>query len=72
MTKQLKSVSNFCDAVEYDIESLMSYCSEKREVFMKYTKVIYFNLKAFTHESRRWIETILRNYAFKTGYISSS
>lgn len=69
---KLKSVSNFCDAVEYDIESLMSYCSEKREVFMKYTKVIYFNLKAFTHESRRWIETILRNYAFKTGYISSS
>lgn len=69
---KLKSVSNFVDAVEYDIESLMSYCSEKRTVFLKYTKVIYYNLKAFTHDARRWIETILRNYAYKTDYRPAS
>ena len=69
---KLKSVSNFCDAVDYDIESLMSYCSDVRTIFMKYTKVIYYNLKAFTHDGRRWIETILRNYAYHSGYQASS
>lgn len=69
---KLKSVSNFVDAVDYDIEALMSYCEDKRVVFLKYTKVIYYNLKAFTHEGRRWIETILRNYAHKSDYRPAS
>lgn len=68
---RLKTVSNFVEAVEYDIEAILSYCSDKKVVIGKYAKSIYFDFKNFTSHARRWVEMILRSYAAAMEYAPS-
>lgn len=66
---KLKSVSDFCEAVEYDIFALVSGCKRLRKVFGRYASVWYYDLHKFGHWSRTVIEKILKDYAKKQGYI---
>lgn len=68
---KLNTLSNFCEAMTFDIFALVSYCSEKREVIGRYAKTIYFNINKFPRNARRHIEILLRNYAFSKNYIPS-
>jgi len=68
---KLNTVSNYCEAVDYDIFSIVSYCKKVRKVVTKYALITYFELKEFTHNARKWIEKILKDYSLKQGYIPS-
>lgn len=69
---KLSTVSDFCDAVEYDIFAIVSFCSDVKKVIGKYATSYYFQLKNFSHNARSWIERILRKYALDNGYVPAS
>lgn len=69
---KLKSISNFCEAVDYDIFSIVSYAKEKKQVIGKYATSIYFEIKSMVGNARKWISKILKDYSVKQGYIPSS
>lgn len=69
---KLNTISNFCEAVEYDIFAIVSYCSKIKKVIGKYATSIYFSIKDFEGHSRKWIELILKKYANDNNYIPSS
>lgn len=68
---KLKRVTDFCEAVEYDIFSIVSHATEKKKKFYKYATVWYFEIKSLLGNARQWIEKILRGYASELGYIPS-
>lgn len=68
---KLKTVSNFCDAVKYDIFAIISHCKDKKKIVGKYWTVFMFELKNFANTARKWIEMILKDYSKQQGYIPS-
>lgn len=68
---KLNKISNFCEAVQYDIFAIVSYSSKIKKVIGKYATSIYFEIKSMSHEARKWIEIILKDYSKKQGYIPS-
>lgn len=68
---KLNSVSDFCEAVDYDVYSLVLKSKEIHEIVFKWAKIIYFEIKSFYHRERAFIEQLLTNYAKKTGYLPS-
>lgn len=69
---KLKSVSNFCEAVEYDIFSIISYVDDVKKVVLKYCTMFYFEISTMRGNARKWIEFLLKKYAAGMGYQSSS
>lgn len=69
---KMKSVTNFCEAVKYDLFSIVSFCKDVKKVFMKYATVYYFDLQQETGKIRQWFEMILKDYSKKQGYIPAS
>lgn len=65
---KLKTVSDFCEAVPFDIFSIVSYCSDTKKIIGKYWTVILFELKNFSSSARKWIEMILKDYSKRMGY----
>lgn len=65
---KLKSVSNFCEAVDYDIFSIISWADEVKKVVLKYTTMYYFELSKMRGKARQWIEFLLKKYATDVGY----
>ena len=66
---KLKSVSNFCGAIEYDIFAVVSWFKEQKTIIGKYATVIYFEIKSCIGGPRIFIEKLLKDYAKKQGYI---
>jgi hypothetical protein len=69
---KLSSVSNFCEAVEYDIFSIVSYCKEKKVFQSKYAKTIYFEISTMTGNARKWLEMILKKHAKEHHYLPAN
>lgn len=69
---KLKSVSNFCEAVEYDIFSIISFADDVKRVVLKYCTMFYFELSTMRGHARKWIEFLLKNYARDSGYIPAT
>lgn len=69
---KLKSVSNFCEAVEYDIFSIISFADDVKKVVLKYCTMFYFELSTMRGHARKWIEFLLKNYARDSGYIPAT
>jgi hypothetical protein len=68
---KLNSVSDFCEAVDYDIYSIVLKAKKIKEISFRWAKIIYFEIKSFYHRERAFIERLLTNYARKTGYLPS-
>lgn len=69
---KLKKISNYCDAVKYDIFAIVSYCEKVKKVIGKYATSIYFEIKEMSGNPRKWIEIILKDYSKKQGYIPAT
>lgn len=66
---KLNTISNYCDAVDYDIFSIVSHSKDYKEYLVDYAKVIFFEIKTMTGNARKWIEILLKDYSKKQGYI---
>lgn len=66
---KLKTISNFCEAVEYDIFSVVSGSKKIFKVFGKYATSIYFEINSMVGTYRKFIEMLLKDYSKKQGYI---
>lgn len=69
---QLKTVTNFCEAVDYDIFAIVSYASKTRKVYLQYATCIFFEIKEMAGSARKWLEMILKDYSKKQGYIPAT
>lgn len=65
---KLKAVSDFCEAVKYDIFAIVSYCADFFEVQMTYAKVIFFDIEQSVGNPKDWLNLILRKYAKRQRY----
>lgn len=65
---KLKTVSNFVEAVKYDIFSIISHSKKIKKIVGKYATSYYFEIKTMSGNARKWIELILRNYAKEKNY----
>lgn len=68
---KLNTISNFCEAVKYDIFSIVSHCKKVKKIIGKYAISYYFEIKDISGNARKWIEMILKDYSKKQGYIPS-
>lgn len=66
---KLKTISNFCEAVEYDIFAVVSVSKKIFKVFGKYATSIYFDINSMVGAYRKFIEILLKDYSKKQGYI---
>lgn len=69
---KLNKISNFCEAVEYDIFAIVSYAKEFKKIVGRYATSIYFEIKSLYNTPRMWIEKILKDYSKKQGYIPAN
>lgn len=69
---KLKSVSNFCEAVQYDIFAIVSHAKECKKIIGQYATSYYFEIKSMVGSSRKWVEKILKDYSKQQGYIPSN
>jgi len=69
---KLNSISNFCEAVTYDIFSIVSHAKEYRKFLTDYAVVILFEIKSMAGNARKWIEILLKDYSKKQGYIPAA
>lgn len=68
---KLNTVSNFCDAVKYDLFALVSHAKKVKKVITKYAICYFFEIHTLSGNPRKWIEMLLKKYAFEKGYIPS-
>lgn len=69
---KLKTVTDFCEAVEYDIFSVIETAKRMRTKFYKYVRVYYFDIFNLSGWCRKFVEILLKDYAKKQGYIPST
>lgn len=69
---KLKTISDFCEAVTYDIFAIVSHADKARKVIGKYATSIYFEVRSMKGTARKWIELILKSYANTQGYRPAS
>lgn len=69
---KLDSVSDFCDAVDYNLYALFSHVKEKKKCFFKYCSVIYFELTQIKGKIRYFLDKLLRDYSRIQGYIPAT
>lgn len=68
---KMNTISNYCEAVDYDIFSIVSFSENVRTIFMTYAKIVFFEIKTMRGNARVWIEKLLKDYSIKQGYIPS-
>lgn len=66
---KLNTISNFCEAVEYDIFSLINSAKEVRKHIGKYAICYYFEVKKQVGFVRKFMEKLLKDYSVKQGYM---
>ena len=69
---KLNKISDFCEAVNYDIFAIASYCSDLKIVQHKYTKIFYFELAKTFGTAKDWFDKILSDYSTRQGYIPAT
>lgn len=69
---KLNTVSNFCEAVEYDLFAMLDGVKSIKKVFHKYAMIVYFDIKSLFGDVRKFIEILLKDYSKRQGYIPSS
>lgn len=65
---KVNSISNFIEATEYDITAIVTSAKNIKRYFAKFATVIYFEMFDLPDYCRRYLEPLLRNHAFSTGY----
>lgn len=60
---KLDKISNFCEAVNYDIFALISYGEKVLKLTHKYCTVYYFEIFTMPKRVKDYIDKLLRNYA---------
>lgn len=68
---KLNSVSDFCEAVEYDIFQLISKIKGVKQHLGKWARTFYFDFSNCVEFEFIWINKILKNYAKKQGYFET-
>lgn len=66
---KLSKVSNFCEAVKYDIFAIVSYAKSKLTLYNRYSSSTYFEIMSMPKKAKKWIEKILKGYANDKEYI---
>lgn len=69
---KLNTVTNFCEAVEYDIFAVISFAKSLKTKSLKYAKMFFFDIHSLPPRARKFIEKLLKSYAFDLGYVPSS
>lgn len=65
---KVNCITNFCEAVDYNLFEIVKSAKKFRSFFAKYATVYYFEISTLGKSSRILVEKLLRNYAFSTGY----
>ena len=65
---KLNSVSDFCEAVEYDIFALVSQIKEVRQHLGRWARTFYYDFNKCVEFEYRWLRKILYDYGKKQGY----
>lgn len=65
---KLETFTDYVEAVEYNVFSIVETCKEVRKYVAKYATMYYFEIKKLPAWSRGEIEKLLRNYAFNLNY----
>lgn len=68
----LKSVSGFLDEFHLDLRELFLSAKKAKTVILKYSTVVFFDVKEMTTFFRKMIDPLLRDYSRRQGYIPSS
>lgn len=69
---KMNTISNYCEAVDYDIFSIVSHAKDYKEFCVDYAKVIFFEIRTMSGNARKWIEMLLKDYSLKQGYIPAT
>lgn len=68
---KLRSVSDYCEAVQYDIFELVKKVGKTREILCQYARLIYFEITDKSNKIAMFINKLLKVYAKSQGYYSS-
>lgn len=66
---KLNSVTDFCDAVNFNLKTIIKKAKKYNEYSFKWANIIYFEIKSFLHAERAFVEQLLTNYARMQGYV---
>jgi len=69
---KLESITDYCEAVKYDIFTMVKDIPKVREYISQYARVFYFEVFNVLGEVRIFIEKLLKNYANEKSYQPSS
>lgn len=69
---KLNTISNFKEAVEYDLFIMLDNVKGIKKIFHKYATVVYFELNSMVGYVRKFFEMLLKDYSKKQGYIPAS
>lgn len=66
---KLNSVTNFVEAVNFNIFEIIKTAKKLFTHFGRYCTVYYYDIKNLSGHSRKFVEMLLKDYATKNGYI---
>jgi len=69
---RLKTVSEFLETVSYNIFDIVLKSKKTTSVVLKYATIFYYDLFSLPHQSRMFVNKLLRDYAIKMGYFQTS
>lgn len=69
---KLKTVSDYVDAVDFNVKFIIDEVAEVRTLVHRYCTVFYFTFKKEVHKWRTFLEQLLRDYSKKQGYIPAT
>lgn len=69
---KLESITDYCEAVKYDIFAMVKDIPKVKEYVAKYARMFYFEIFNVVGEVRIFIEKLLKSYALEKNYSPSS
>lgn len=66
---KLETVSDFCEAVDYNIFEIVASASRTRKKIYQYATVFYYEIRNLGTHARKFVEQLLRDYSRRQGYI---
>ncbi|MCB0743084.1 MAG: hypothetical protein KDC67_04210 [Ignavibacteriae bacterium] len=68
---QLKSISNYCEAIDWDCRSLVESIKDAKVKYYRYCCVIYFEIKKASNWIKSKLYKLFHEYSRNLGYIPS-
>lgn len=68
---KLNKITDFLEAINYDIVSIVSKAKKAKTYIFRWAKVVYFEIKNLSKQYRTFLEILLRNYAYNLEYLPS-